>query len=176
MPPPAVPGLKNKTRPARIPAEPQGGSCGPARIRLATNSTCFGVTVVAGTTNRTMLARRPALTAAILTAAVLTAQAEDWPQFRGPTGQGHSTERGLPLEWSETRNVAWKSALTGTGWSSPSVSAGRVWLTEVREAAGRGNRGSNLSLRALAFDAATGRQVVDAEVFRIDSSRPLHPK
>ena len=119
---------------------------------------------------------RARLVPVMLAAAVLTAQAEDWPQFRGPTGQGHSTERGLPLEWSETRNVAWKSALTGTGWSSPSVSAGRVWLTEVRDSAARGNRGSNLSLRALAFDAATGRQVVDAEVFRIDSSRPLHPK
>ena len=53
-----------------------------------------------------------------LTAAV---QAEDWPQFRGPTGQGHSIERGLPLEWSETRNVIWKSAVPGRGWSSPVV-------------------------------------------------------
>ena len=35
----------------------------------------------------------------------LALHAEDWPEFRGPTGQGHSSERGLPLEWSDTKNV-----------------------------------------------------------------------
>ncbi|HXT31170.1 MAG TPA: PQQ-binding-like beta-propeller repeat protein, partial [Vicinamibacterales bacterium] len=54
---------------------------------------------------------------------------EDWPQFRGPGGQGHSTEQGLPIEWSETKNVAWKTAVPGRGWSSPVVAGGRVWLT-----------------------------------------------
>ena len=44
--------------------------------------------------------------------------AEDWPAFRGPTGQGHSTEQGLPLEWSESRNITWKVPLPGAGWSS----------------------------------------------------------
>ena len=34
--------------------------------------------------------------------------AEDWPQFRGPGGEGHSAETGLPLEWSESRHVIWK--------------------------------------------------------------------
>lgn len=37
--------------------------------------------------------------------------AQDWPEFRGPSGQGHSAERGLPLTWSETKNVKWKTAL-----------------------------------------------------------------
>jgi outer membrane protein assembly factor BamB len=37
-------------------------------------------------------------------------QAEDWPQFRGPTGQGHSTETGLPSEWSESHNIAWNGS------------------------------------------------------------------
>ena len=49
------------------------------------------------------------------------AQAEDWPAFRGPTGQGHSTERGLPLEWGESRNVRWTTPVPGLGWSSPVV-------------------------------------------------------
>ena len=44
-------------------------------------------------------------------------RAEEWPQFRGPTGQGHSTEVGLPLEWSESRNIAWKVPVDGSGWS-----------------------------------------------------------
>lgn len=41
--------------------------------------------------------------------------AEDWPEFRGSTGQGVSSERGLPLTWSETKNVRWKVATPGNG-------------------------------------------------------------
>ena len=43
--------------------------------------------------------------------------AADWPQFRGPDGQGHSSARGLPLHWSEKENVRWKTAIPGLGWS-----------------------------------------------------------
>src|SRR5882724_6944747 len=70
--------------------------------------------------------------------------AEDWPEFRGPTGQGLSYERGLPLTWSESRHIAWKTDVPGSGWSSPVVSGGRVWLTTAIE--GRGT-----SLRVIAF-------------------------
>jgi len=88
-------------------------------------------------------------------------RAEEWPQFRGPTGQGHSTERGLPIEWGETRNIVWKTPVPGRGWSSPVVSNGRIWLTTAIP--GRG-----ASLRALAYDLRTGRPLVDVEVFRLD--------
>src|SRR5688500_11353060 len=54
---------------------------------------------------------------------------EDWPQFRGPGGQGQSSEVGLPTQWSESKNVAWKVPVAGRGWSSPVVARGRVWLT-----------------------------------------------
>lgn len=57
------------------------------------------------------------------------AVADDWPQFRGPEGQGHSEATGLPLVWSETENVAWKTPVEGYGWSSPVILAGQVWLT-----------------------------------------------
>jgi outer membrane protein assembly factor BamB len=95
--------------------------------------------------------------------------AQDWPEFRGPTGQGHSTERGLPLEWSESRNVLWKTPVPGSGWSSPVVAGGRVWLTSAVEDDG-------ISLRALAFDIQTGREVVNVEVFRLRSSPLLNAK
>jgi outer membrane protein assembly factor BamB len=95
---------------------------------------------------------------------------QDWPQFRGPGGQGHSSERGLPLEWSESKNVAWKVAVPGRGWSSPVVAGGRVWLTTATAI----NR--DTSLRLLAFDAATGAPALDVEVFRLRGAALLNPK
>jgi outer membrane protein assembly factor BamB len=103
------------------------------------------------------------------------ARAEDWPQFRGPTGQGHATERGLPLEWSETKNILWKTAVPGLGWSSPVVAGGRVWLTTVVETKDRRGRVS-ASLRALAYDVSSGREVVNVEVFKLDDAGYLNPK
>lgn len=97
------------------------------------------------------------------------ARAEDWPEFRGPTGQGHSTEKGVPLEWSESRNVSWKTRVAGSGWSSPVVAGGRVWLTTALK-----ERGA--SLRALAFDVKTGQEIVNTEIFRARSADPLNPK
>ncbi len=109
----------------------------------------------------------------MLMSAVLAA--EDWPQFRGPTGQGHSTEQGLPLQWSESSNVVWKTPVPGLGWSSPVVAGGRVWLTaSVEQRPPRGR--ASMSLRALAFDVETGRQVVDVELFRLDRTQLLNPK
>ena len=58
-----------------------------------------------------------------------TTQAGNWPQFRGPAAQGHSTETGLPLTWSATENIAWKTPIPGESWSSPVVWADRVFLT-----------------------------------------------
>ncbi len=79
-------------------------------------------------------------------------------------------ERGLPLEWSEGKNVAWKTPVPGLGWSSPVVSGGRVWMTTATEQRG-------ISLRALAFDVASGREVINVEVFNIPSyRREINPK
>lgn len=98
------------------------------------------------------------------------AEGQDWPEFRGPTGQGHSLEQGLPLEWSESRNVLWKTPVAGRGWSSPVVAGGRVWVTTSTEERG------TASLRALAFDSQTGREVVNAEIFRIGGARLTNVK
>ncbi len=98
------------------------------------------------------------------------ASAQDWPEFRGPGGQGHSAERDLPLEWDETRNVAWKTPLPGLGWSSPVVSGGRVWITTAIEQRG-------VSLRLMAFDIATGREALNVEVFHLTGARrEINPK
>lgn len=101
------------------------------------------------------------------------ATAQDWPEFRGPGGQGHSAERGLPSAWSETKNVFWKSRVPGLGWSSPVVSGGRVWLTSATETR---NHGGDIELRALAYDVETGREVVNVEIFRLRRARAINPK
>src|SRR6478672_668163 len=54
----------------------------------------------------------------------------DWPEFRGPTGDGHvANAKGLPLEWSETKIVKWKTEIPLHGISTPVVMDGQVWLT-----------------------------------------------
>jgi outer membrane protein assembly factor BamB len=108
----------------------------------------------------------------LLTSSALAGQ---WPEFRGPGGQGHSADKGLPLEWSESRNVVWKTAVAGSGWSSPVVSGERVWITTalVKQ---EGGRPRGVSLRALAFDAASGREVVNVEVFNVDRPEALNAK
>ena len=106
---------------------------------------------------------------ALLLAVFGYASPPEWPEFRGPGGQGHATQTGLPLEWSESKNVAWKVPVPGTGWSSPVVAGGRVWLT-----AATGDR--EVSLRAIAFDLATGREVVNVEVFKLRNPRSINPK
>ena len=91
---------------------------------------------------------------------------EDWPQFRGPTGQGHSSEQGLPIAWSETQNVLWKVPVDG-GWSSPVIAGGRVWLTAVNAARTARGEDSVVSLRLVGLDVTSGREVVNVEVFKL---------
>ncbi len=74
------------------------------------------------------------------------------------------------MEWSEARNVAWKVPVAGLGWSSPAVSGGRVWLTTALE------KQFPVSLRAIALDAATGREVLNLEVFTVEPNPLLNPK
>ncbi len=101
------------------------------------------------------------------------ARAEDWPQFRGLTGQGHSAEHGVPLAWSETQNVLWKTRVPGSGWSSPVVAGGRVWVTAADQGP---DASSRVSLRVLAFDTETGSQVVNVEVFRLRNAGVINIK
>ncbi len=58
--------------------------------------------------------------------------AENWPQWRGPQGQGISSETGLPTEWAADRNIVWKTPLPH-GYSSPIVWGDRIFLTSAIE-------------------------------------------
>ena len=99
--------------------------------------------------------------------------AEDWPEFRGPTGQGHYG-KALPTEWSTTKNVVWKQTIPGKGWSSPIVQDGRVFLTTAVPVPGSKDQ----SLQALCLDAAKGKLLWQTEVFRQDGAKAprIHKK
>lgn len=99
---------------------------------------------------------------------------QDWTEFRGPTGQGHSTVTGLPTHWGEAENVAWKHEIPGKGWSSPIVLGKRLYLTTAvpKDADDAGP----LSLRTVCIDAASGNIVWNVEVFEQPQGVKVHGK
>jgi outer membrane protein assembly factor BamB len=80
------------------------------------------------------------------------AAAEDWPQWRGASGTGASTETGLPATWSDSQNIAWKAPLRGTGVSSPIVRGDRLYVTS-QGGQGASRRGPRLGQGGDASDA-----------------------
>jgi outer membrane protein assembly factor BamB len=107
-----------------------------------------------------MLAHTKTLFASLLVTLFLTGnvRAENWPQFRGPSGRGMSNETDIPLNWSSTQNIAWKTDIPGEGWSSPVVWDDRVFLTTATE--------EGVSCRAICIDRRTGRILWNTEVVR----------
>ncbi len=92
------------------------------------------------------------------------ASSDNWPEFRGPTGDGHSTSAGLPLTWSETENVVWKTPIHDYGWSSPVVWQDQVWITTATE--------DGKQLFAVCLDCDRGKVLYDVKVF--DVEQPEH--
>lgn len=99
---------------------------------------------------------------------VSEAQSADWPQFRGPGGQGHSDATNLPVTWSETENVTWKVPVAGLGWSSPAIQGNQIWITSAVD--------EGKKLHAIALDRATGKTLHDVTVFEISEPGPVHSK
>ena len=75
--------------------------------------------------------------AGLCTTAVLlalpAARADNWPAWRGPTGQGQCAEKNLPVKWSATQNVKWKVPLPDAGNSTPVVWGDKVFLTQATD-------------------------------------------
>lgn len=95
----------------------------------------------------------------------------DWPEFRGPRGDGHVPPPGdgqligFPLRWSETNNIKWKTAIPYRGWSTPVVMGGQVWLTTATE--------SGHDFFAVGLDAETGQIRFNEKVFHSDNPESL---
>jgi len=99
--------------------------------------------------------------------------AENWWQFRGPTGQGISSEKKLPIKWSQTENVDWSVEIPGKGWSSPICVDSKIYLTSAVPGGGE-----NYSLRTMCLDESNGQTIWDVEVFQESAANtgPVHSK
>lgn len=111
---------------------------------------------------------RRLLCAWLLLCASNPVRGENWPGWRGPRGDGTSTETGLPREWSDTANVAWKTPVPGTGHASPIVWGDRIFLVSALE--------ESQERALLAFDATTGDRLWQKTVVTspLEDKHPLN--
>lgn len=91
----------------------------------------------------------------------------EWTEFRGVGGYGLSSAKGLPVTWSETENVLWKTPIHGKGWASPVILDGQIWLATATV--------DGKTMSGLCLDGATGRIVHDLVLFTNEAPRFCHP-
>lgn len=129
--------------------------------------------------------------ALLLPAVSLVLHAEqNWPQWRGPEGQGHSDAKNVPLMWSATENVKWRREIPGRGYSSPVIWGNQVWVTTAieKEASAeqkakrlKANTGDqpvtvldSASLRAVCIDRDSGEVISDNELLNVKEPQWVH--
>lgn len=95
--------------------------------------------------------------------------ADNWPEFRGATAEGHAPDAKVPLLWSETKNIRWKVPVEGKAWSSPVVANERVFVTTAVV------NGEDLTLEARCYQLSDGSEVWKREVFK-KKAGPIHQK
>jgi len=114
----------------------------------------------------------------------------DWPQWRGPGGQGHADASKLPVEWSEVKNISWRTELPGRGWSSPVIFGNQVWVTAAYETLAseekkkerlKVNTGSQpltvlseVRIHALCIDKSSGKIIKNIEVLKKEDPQWVH--
>ena len=81
-----------------------------------------------------MLSTLTAFLAPVLLATAALGAQENWPQWRGPDGNGVSAAEGLPTNWSQTENVVWATALPSWSGGTPVIWGDRVFVTSASEA------------------------------------------
>jgi outer membrane protein assembly factor BamB len=109
------------------------------------------------------MVRCAALVIVLLTAVQAEAQ---WPQFRGPDGNG-STQAALPLTWTENERIRWRVPIHGRAWSSPVVLGQQVWVTTASE--------DGRALGAMAVDKTSGKVLFDLPLFSVATPQYAHP-
>ena len=111
---------------------------------------------------RCMMSQRIAITLLLMLAGMgsQVSAGENWPQFRGPGGQGICDVKNLPLTWSETQNVVWKTPIHGKAWSSPVIWKDQIWMTTATP--------DGTELGVVCVDKASGKILVDKVLFHIE--------
>jgi outer membrane protein assembly factor BamB len=92
--------------------------------------------------------------------------ADNWPQFRGPKGDGHSDAKNLPTTWSDTQNVRWKTPVHGKAWSSPVIWRDQIWMTTAPE--------DGTKLFAICVDRKSGKIIHDLKLFDVANPQFCH--
>lgn len=98
---------------------------------------------------------------------ILAQAQEHWPQFLGPSGNGHSLSVNLPLRWGP-EDIVWKTPIHDRGFSSPVVFGKQIWMTT---ASADGHK-----LFAVCVNAQTGEILQDLHVFDVESPMPITPE
>lgn len=95
---------------------------------------------------------------------------QGWPQFRGPTGQGHSVTKVLPLNWNREKGVAWEKKLSGKAWSSPICVNDQIFLTNAVL------NNESLVLEVISIDFNSGQIKWRKKIFEYDQQPRIHKK
>lgn len=93
-------------------------------------------------------------------------RASDWPQFRGPEGDGIARQAKPAVEWSETNHVRWQTPIHGKGWASPVALAGQLWIATATE--------DGRELSVLRVNADTGKIELDQKLFEVANPQFCH--
>jgi len=91
-----------------------------------------------------------------------------WNQFRGPNWDGKALVTDPPVEFGETKNIRWKTAIHDKGWSSPVVWNDQIWLTTARE--------DGRELFAICVDLNSGEIIHDIKVFDVEDPQLETPE
>jgi outer membrane protein assembly factor BamB len=128
---------------------------------------------------------------ALLGTVAAWAATPEWPEWRGPGGQGHATRTAHPpIQWSETEGVLWKTAIPGRGWSSPVIDGKQIWLSTAHETAAKPEDAKRrlvantadqplvllekVDLHAVCVDRNSGKILKDVRLFSVQEPQWVH--
>ncbi len=92
---------------------------------------------------------------------------ENWTHLRGNNLDGHSLSLNAPINWSETSNIIWKTAVRGVAWSSPVVYGDHIWASSATQ--------NGKELFAVCIDFDSGKILHEMSLFKPDTVQHIHP-
>ncbi|MBS0204277.1 MAG: PQQ-binding-like beta-propeller repeat protein [Planctomycetes bacterium] len=122
---------------------------------------------------------RTVMAALVLCIGSVSMADEYWNQFRGPRGDGTSTEKGLPVTFADgTSAIVWKTPIVGRAWSSPVIWGNQIWITNAPEIQNTTKEKPRLDrplkLSAVCVDLKTGKILHDLVLFEVDTPQFTH--